>query len=160
MEANHVGRDVELFGQHALHALAHGARCQPRGVAADVGLAAGGGRPAVGRQVGVHHQHAYILEGQAQFFSGAGGQHADEILPHFGAAGADLGAAGGVDFHLGLGLVRRAAPQAGVLVAGGKTPGVDFAAGADGRKEIGRLEIGDWRGAVLRFSQSPNPPIS
>ena len=120
MEGDHLGRHVELLGQHALHALAHGACGQARGVAAHKGLAAGRGRAAVGRQVGVHDQHVHAAEGQAQFLGRAGGQHADQVLPHLGAAGADRGRAVGVDLDLGLGLVRRAAAQPGVLVAAAK----------------------------------------
>ena len=90
VEGDHLRRHVELLGQHALHALAHGARGQAGGVAAHKGLAAGGGGPAVGRQVGVHHQHVHAAEGQAQLLGGAGRQHADQVLAHLGAATCEL----------------------------------------------------------------------
>ena len=136
MKSDHSRGKVKFFGQHALHALAHRAGRQTRRVAAQIGLAAGGGRSAVGRKVGVHDQHADFLDGQAQLFGRARSQYPDQVLPHFGAARANLSAAAGVDLHLGLGFVGRAAAQAGIFVAGSHAPAIDLAADPHRRKEL------------------------
>ena len=81
------------------------------------------------------------MEGQPQLFGSTGDQDADQVLPHLGAAGADFGAAIGIDLDFGLGLVRRATPQAGVFIARSHAPGIAFAPDLDGCKEIG-----GWRG--------------
>ena len=65
-----------------------------------------------------------LLEGQAEFFGGALRQHGAQALPHVGRRGADFNRAVLEGFDLGVGAIRRAAAQAGVLVGAGDAPGI------------------------------------
>jgi hypothetical protein len=70
----------------------------------------------IGCQVGVHYQNADLLEGQAKLLGGGCGKHANQVLPHFGAAGANFGMTVGIDLHLGLGGLSGAPPPSPVFL--------------------------------------------